>query len=118
GVFGKLLALAEAEDHRLEAVVVVQRAAQDAFVRWLDFLRQIDEQRIFFHDHQPPSSARSQAATSLLKLSCQPVSPRSCSTLEKRPVTAASSASLITRSAMWKRTLFSLKMCWRSRGMY
>ena len=41
GVFGQFLALAEAEDHGLEPVVVVQRAAQDALLGRLDFLRQI-----------------------------------------------------------------------------
>jgi hypothetical protein len=41
GVFGKLLALRKAEGDRLEPVVVEQGAAQDALVRWLDFLRRI-----------------------------------------------------------------------------
>jgi hypothetical protein len=45
-VFGKLLALGEAEGDRLEPVVVEQGAAQDALVGRLDLLRQIGEKGV------------------------------------------------------------------------
>src|SRR5262249_35817755 len=45
-VFGQFLALSEAEHHHLEPVVVEQRAAQNAPVRRLNFLRQIAETRV------------------------------------------------------------------------
>ena len=45
-VFGKFLALAEAEDDHLEPVIVEQGAAQDALVGRLGFLRQIENMRV------------------------------------------------------------------------
>ena len=42
----KLLALAEAEDDRLDPVVVVQGAAQDALIGRLNLLRQIADVRV------------------------------------------------------------------------
>ena len=57
GVFGQLLALAEAEDHRLDPVVVVQGAAQDALVGRLDLLRQIADVRVGVVIAEPPPSS-------------------------------------------------------------
>ena len=49
-VFGKLLALGEAEEDRFKAVVVKQGAAQDAFVGRLDLFRQIAKVGVFRDD--------------------------------------------------------------------
>ena len=45
-VFRKFLALGEAEDDRLDLVVLVDRAAQDAVRRRLGFLDQIEDVRV------------------------------------------------------------------------
>jgi hypothetical protein len=46
GVFGQFFALGEAEDHRLDLFIVEDRAAEDALLRWLGFLRQIADVRV------------------------------------------------------------------------
>src|SRR6516165_10084411 len=61
--------------------VVMQR-------RLLALLRRFEEQAVIGHDRGSPQRTCSQPATSLAKLSCKPVSPRSCSTCENRPVTS------------------------------
>lgn len=38
GVFGKLLALGEAEDHRLDLLIVEEGPTQDSIFKWLGFL--------------------------------------------------------------------------------
>jgi hypothetical protein len=38
GVFGKLLALGEAEDHRLDLFIIEEGPTQDSLFRWLGFL--------------------------------------------------------------------------------
>ena len=53
--------------------------------------------------HRDYFSVFSHPVMSLAKFSYHPASPRSCSTCENRLVTSASSASLITRSAMQKK---------------
>jgi hypothetical protein len=46
GVFGKFLALGEAEDFHLNALILVQRPAQDAVGGRLRLLRQIGDVRV------------------------------------------------------------------------
>src|SRR5262249_31938477 len=48
-VVGWLLALGEAEQDRLEAVVVEQGAAQDALVGRLDLFRQVEKHGVIAH---------------------------------------------------------------------
>jgi hypothetical protein len=42
-VFGEFLPLAEPEDHRLDAVVLVDRAAEDAVSGWLGFVGEVED---------------------------------------------------------------------------